>query len=285
MHTAHYTGSGSIKLAADVWEGDRNPSVLFLPGGGQTRLAWRRTAGSLAGRGYRVVAMDLRGHGASDWAGDADYSIDAFVADIGAVVAALPVVPVLVGASIGGIAALIAAAETHPCVAQALVLVDVAPAMSEEGLDRIRDFMSAGIRGFATVEEAAEAIARYLPHRRRRAAGGLGNHLRVGADGRYYWHWDPAFHAASRQRSAAGMFARMGRAARSIGIPTLVITGARSEVVSRAAALDLARVIPGAQSIEVAGAGHMVAGDDNEVFAAVVGRFVDGLALCHASNA
>jgi non-heme chloroperoxidase len=284
MHTAHYAGSGGINLAADVWEGERHPSVFFLPGGGQTRIAWRRSADSLAARGYRVVAMDLRGHGDSDWAADADYSIDAFVADITAVVAALPMPPVLVGASIGGIAALIAAAETLPCVARALVLVDVAPTMSEEGLARIRDFMSSGTRGFATVEDAADAIARYLPHRPRRPAGGLGKHLRVGDDGRYYWHWDPAFHAASPQRSAAGMLARMGVAARSIGIPTLIITGARSEVVSRDSALDLARMIPGAQSIEIAGAGHMVAGDDDEVFDASVGRFVDGLTSGHPAN-
>lgn len=285
MHTAHYAGSGGIQLAADVWEGDRQPLILFLPGGGQTRFAWRRSADRLAAGGYRVVAMDLRGHGDSEWAADADYSIDAFVADIRAVMAALPVLPVLVGASIGGIAALIAAAETQPCAARALVLVDVAPTMSDEGLSRIRRFMSAGTRGFATVEGAADAIARYLPHRPRRAGDGLGRYLRVGEDGRYYWHWDPAFHAASPQRSAAGMFARMGGAARSIGIPTLVITGARSEVVSRDAARDLARMIPGAQSIEIPGAGHMVAGDGNEVFDAAVGGFVDGLASCDSANA
>jgi non-heme chloroperoxidase len=280
MHTAHFAGSGGLTLAADVWAGDRSPGVLLLPGGGQSRLSWRRTAASLAARGHGVVALDLRGHGDSDWARDGDYSIDAFVADVRSVVAALPAAPVVIGASIGGIAALIAVAESHPCKAQALVLVDVAPSMSEEGLDRIRNFMSEGARGFATVDQAAEAIARYLPPRQRRAPGaGLGNHLRLGTDGRYHWHWDPAFHSASSRRSAEGMLARMGRAAGSIRIPTLLITGARSEVVSRAAALDLAQLIPGAETIEVAGAGHMVAGDDNEVFDASLARFVDGLAL------
>ncbi len=277
MRTALYEGGGALKLAADVWDGERNPVVLFVPGGGQTRLSWRRTAARLADRGHRVVAMDLRGHGESEWARDSDYSIDAFVADVGAVAAALPAPPVLVGASIGGIAALIAAAESRPPIARALVLVDVAPTMSDEGLDRIRAFMSAGAEGFATVEAAADAIARYLPHRARGASRRLGNHLRVGIDGRYYWHWDPAFHAASPQRAAAGMLARMGAAADAIGIPTLLITGGRSEVVTRAAARDLANRIPGARSVEIAAAGHMVAGDDNELFDAAVERFVDGL--------
>ena len=284
MHTAHYAGAGGLQLAADVWDGRREPYILFIPGGGQTRGAWRRTAVGMAAKGFGVVSLDLRGHGESEWARDGDYSIDAFVGDVRAVAATLPAPPVLVGASIGGIAALIAVGESTEPPARAVVLVDVAPNMSNEGLDRIRCFMTAGARGFDAVEQAAEAVARYRPQPRRSASGGLRSHLRVGPDERYYWHWDPAFHGASKQRAAAGMLARMAAAARSVRIPALLITGARSEVVSREAALDLQRLIPGAHSVEIANAGHMVAGDENEVFDAAVGRFVDGLALSHPSN-
>ena len=284
MRTAHYAGAGGLQLAADVWDGRREPYILFIPGGGQTRGAWRRTAVGMAAKGFGVVSLDLRGHGESEWARDADYSIDAFVGDVRAVAATLPAPPVLVGASIGGIAALIAVGESTEPPARAVVLVDVAPNMSDEGLDRIRCFMTAGTRGFDAVEQAAEAVARYRPQPRRSASGGLRSHLRVGRDERYYWHWDPAFHGASKQRAAAGMLARMAAAARSVRIPALLITGARSEVVSREAALDLQRLIPGAHSVEIANAGHMVAGDENEVFDAAVGRFVDGLALSHPSN-
>jgi pimeloyl-ACP methyl ester carboxylesterase len=286
VHTAHYAGAGGLKLMADVWHGHRNLIILFIPGAGQTRRAWRRTAGGMAGQGYGVVSLDLRGHGESGWARDADYSIDAFVGDVRAVAAALPAPPVLVGASIGGIAALIAVGEATEPVAHAVVLVDVAPNMSEQGLDRIRAFMAAGTHGFETVDDAAQAIARYLPNRARARADqrGLAHYMRLAADGRYYWHWDPAFHASSKQRAAAGMLARMDTAARSVRIPTLLITGARSEVVSSEAALDLKRLIPGAQSVEIANAGHMVAGDENEVFDAAVVRFVDGLSPCHPSH-
>ncbi len=103
MRIAHYAGAGGLTLAADVWDGRREPSILFLPGGGQTRRAWRRTAVGMAAKGFRVVSLDLRGHGESEWARDADYSIEAFVSDIRAVSATLPAPPVLVGASIGGI--------------------------------------------------------------------------------------------------------------------------------------------------------------------------------------
>lgn len=284
MRTAHYAGAGGLQLAADVWDGRREPYILFIPGGGQTRGAWRRTAVGMAAKGFGVVSLDLRGHGESEWARDADYSIDAFVGDVRAVAATLPAPPVLVGASIGGIAALMAVGESTEPPARAVVLVDVAPNMSDEGLDRIRCFMTAGTRGFDTVDQAAEAVARYRPQPRRSASGGLRSNLRVGPDERYYWHWDPAFHGASKQRAAAGMLARMAAAARSVRIPALLITGARSEVVSREAALDLQRLIPGARSVEIANAGHMVAGDENEVFDAAVGRFVDGLALSRPSN-
>lgn len=284
MHTAHYAGAAGLTLAADVWDGPREPYIVFIPGGGQTRSAWRRTASGMAAKGFAVVSLDLRGHGESEWPGDADYSIDAFVDDVRAVAVTLPSPPVLVGASIGGIAALIAVGESTKPTARAVVLVDVAPTMSDAGLARIRSFMTSGTQGFDTVEQAEEAVARYRPQRRRSASGSLRSHLRVGPDERYYWHWDPAFHAASEQRAAAGMLARMAEAARSVRIPALLITGARSEVVSRDAALDLQRLIPGAQSVEIANAGHMVVGDENQAFDAAVGRFVDELALCQASG-
>jgi non-heme chloroperoxidase len=239
----------------------------------------------MAAKGFPVVSLDLRGHGESDWAGDGNYSIDAFVDDVRAVAGALPSPPVLVGASIGGIAALIAVGESKEPAARAVVLVDVAPTMSDAGLDRIRSFMTAGIRGFDTVEEAEEAVARYRPQRRRSASGGLGAHLRRGPDDRYYWHWDPAFHAASKQRAAAGMLARMADAARAVRMPALLITGARSDVVSRDAALDLQRLIPGARSVEISNAGHMVVGDENQAFDAAIGRFVDELAGCQGPGA
>ena len=275
MSAREFAVAKGMRLAADVYgEADRPPLVCF-PGAGQTRHAWSRTAQQLASLGFYVLSVDLRGHGASSWAPDADYSIEAFAADVRAVVKALPSPPLLLGASIGGIASAIAVGEA-PCVtARALILVDVVPDMDAQGLDRIRAFMSAGRDGFGSVEEASAAVIRYLPERKPgRSLSGLKRNLRLRADGRWYWHWDPAFHAGSRHRAEAGMFTRMAAAARNIRIPVLIVSGSRSEVVSHAGVAQLRALIPQAQWFQVPGATHMVVGDRNDAFNSAVSRFV-----------
>jgi pimeloyl-ACP methyl ester carboxylesterase len=274
-----FAGAGGLRLAADELGDPRRPAIVFAPGAGQTRRAWRRAAEALAVQDHHVISLDLRGHGDSAWAADADYSIDAFIGDIRAVMAALPDPPILVGASIGGIACLMAAAEHTVPPARALVLVDVVPTMPGEGLDRIRAFMDQGAGGFADLDAAAAAVARFLPHRpHARSSDGLKHNLRQGVDRRLYWHWDPAFHAGSKQREAEGMLARMAAAARSIRIPALLVSGARSEVVDREGAAQLLRLMPQAQWFQVPDAAHMVAGDENDSFNAAVGEFVRRLA-------
>lgn len=274
-HGAFFAGAGGLRLAADVLGDSRSPPVVFFPGAGQTRRAWRRAAGVFANQGYYVISLDLRGHGDSDWASDGDYSIDAFVGDVLAVIEPSFAPPILVGASIGGIASLIAIGENAEPLARGLVLVDVVPNMPGEGLDRIRAFMAAGSGGFASIDEASAAIASYLPHRKRPKSGkGLENNLRRGSDGRLYWHWDPAFHAGSQQRANRGMLARMEAAASAIRIPTLLVSGARSEVVNREGVEQLMRLIPQAQWLPVQGAAHMVAGDENDLFTAAVSEFI-----------
>ena len=274
---ADFTGSGGLRLAAEVLGDPRAPAIVFSPGAGQTRHAWRRAAEVFAMRGYRVITLDLRGHGDSEWAADGDYSIDAFIGDIRAVIGTLSLPAILVGASIGGIASLIAAAEHTAPEVRALVLVDVVPNMPGEGLDRIRAFMSAGAGGFADIDAALAAVAGLLPHRRASSSQGLKHNLRPGSDGRLYWHWDPAFHAGSARRAAAGMLARMAAAAGAIRIPALLVSGARSEVVKREGAAQLLQLMPQAQWFEVPDAAHMVAGDKNDAFNAAVAEFISHL--------
>jgi pimeloyl-ACP methyl ester carboxylesterase len=157
------------------------------------------------------------------------------------------------------------------------VLIDVVPRMPEAGLDRIRAFMSSGEHGFANIEEAAERVRAYLPERPTRSASALRNNLRTGKDGRLYWHWDPAFHAGSKQRAAAGMLRRMESATRGISVPALLVCGERSEVVGEQAIAHLSQLLPDAKVVRVPGAGHMVAGDRNDAFGAAVLDFLSGL--------
>jgi non-heme chloroperoxidase len=268
-------GSDGIELAADVegpWHG---PAVMLLHGGGQTRHAWKGTGGVLAHEGFLSVSLDLRGHGESDWAPDGNYSLDAYAADIIAVVKELGRPVALVGASLGGLSSLLALGETLDLDATALVLVDVTPQMSADGRDRIGDFMRANPEGFASVIEAADAVSRYLPHRPRPAdVSGLTKNLRQGEDGRFYWHWDPAFIAGKFGDTVNDARERLDAAAASISVPLLLVRGTESEIVSEEDAEAFRRVAPRAEHVEVPRARHMVAGDRNDLFTRSVVEFL-----------
>ena len=265
MQTQRLTGSGGVTLGADVGGPEDGPPVMLMHGGGQTRGAWKKAASALAAGGHHVVSLDLRGHGESDWASDGDYSLDAFAADLNAVAATLRRPPALVGASLGGMAALLAIGGELQ--ASSLVLVDIVPQMNRDGAGKIGEFMRANPAGFASLDEAADAVAAYLPHRPRPAdPSGLMRNLRE-RDGRLYWHWDPAFMSnMQRQGSSPDMAERMRGAAESVRVPTLLVRGALSEIVDEAGVADFLRLIPHAEAVDVAGAAHMVAGDRNDAF-------------------
>jgi pimeloyl-ACP methyl ester carboxylesterase len=276
-------GAGGITLAADLGGPVGGPTVVLLHGGGQTRHSWHGTWKVLARSGWRVWSVDLRGHGDSDWDPDGRYLIDAFTGDVQAIVESLPKPPVLVGASLGGLASLVAVGEAprQEEMARALVLVDVAHKMERAGTQRIGDFMTGSIDGFATLEEAADAIAAYNPHRpRTKDLSGLSKNLRQRDDGRWVWHWDPAFvsgkfGSADETRAAEAGFPRLTAAVEALTIPTLLVRGRSSDLLSEEGAADFLARAPHAEFADVAGAGHMVAGDRNEVFNQAILDFLE----------
>ena len=271
-----------IALAADAYGPDDGPPVLLFHGGGQTRHAWDGTARLLGDKGWRATTVDLRGHGDSDWAAadqDGPYSLDAFAADVRAVAAVQPRPPVLIGASLGGLSSLVAIAEAAvpDAVASGLVLVDVAPRLEEEGIARIAEFMLGHLDGFATLDEVADAVAAYNPHRPRpRDLSGLRKNVRLRDDGRWYWHWDPRFllgGPGDEPRSLRNED-RLDAAARALTLPTLLIRGRQSDVLSEEGARHLVSLVQHARYVDVSGAGHMVAGDRNDVFNDAVVEFL-----------
>lgn len=275
LHAKTFHGAGGVKLAADVGGDPAGQPIIFLHGAGQTRHSWSRAARDMIRRGYHVIALDLRGHGDSEWAPDGDYTLDAFAGDLRAVIATLQRPPAVVGASLGGVTALITLGAEGAPEARALVLVDVVPHLQQEGANRIHDFMSANMEtGFATLEEAADAVASYLPHRPRPASvDGLRKNLRE-RDGRFYWHWDPRFRSARPPGFAEQMIGRMEKASRHIDFPTLLVYGQQSELVSEEGVARLRALIPHAECVDVAGARHMVAGDKNDAFNDAVEGFL-----------
>jgi non-heme chloroperoxidase len=270
-----FRGEGGLRLVADVWGDPVAPPVLLLHGGGQTRHSWGGTAEALAADGWYAVAIDLRGHGDSEWASDGDYSFDGFVADLHAVLADLGRKPVLVGASLGGITSLLAEGEPEEPVAEALVLVDVVPSLDRQGVARILAFMSDRPDGFASLDEAADAIAEHLPHRPRPTdLSGLRKNLRLHGDGRYRWHWDPRFLTGERRPAATRDPDRLRAAARAVRAPTLLVRGRKSELVTVEGVREFLALVPHARFVDVAEAGHMVAGDRNDAFTEAVRGFL-----------
>ncbi len=268
-----------VELVADALGAPDLRPALLLHGGGQTRHAWKRTAAVLASHGYHAIAVDLRGHGDSGWSTDGNYEIDRFAGDVRRLAAEFDHQPVLIGASLGGIASLIAAGEAPAPIAAALVLVDITPRVDPAGVDRIRGFMATHIEdGFATLDEAADAIAAYLPHRPRpKNLDGLRKNLRRGADGRYRWHYDPAFVRGMPRRTDGDRETRLTKAAQRLEIPLLLVRGGSSELVSEDIARAFVAQVPNGRYIDVHGAAHMVAGDVNDPFTEQVVAFLDSL--------
>jgi non-heme chloroperoxidase len=260
-------GYHGLKLAMEVGGDPAAQAVVLLHGGGQTRHSWRKMARDLLAAGYHVLSLDLRGHGDSQWAPDGDYSADAFVGDLQAVIGTLDKRPALVGASLGGATSLLVTGEAHPNAASALVLVDVVPRLEPAGVQRIRDFMATNQHGFASLEDVAAAVSAYNPARPRPATNdGLMKNLRRGADGRLYWHWDPAFQSRRGDRGIETLRPRLDAAAAQVRVPTLLLRGKASEVVSEDGVRHLQDLIPHAETVDIEGAGHMVAGDRNDAF-------------------
>ena len=281
---AEFTGSEGNRLVGDIREAERPLGVaLLMHGGGQTRHAWDATAERLAAQGITSITLDARGHGQSEWVASKAYAFRYIASDLAEVVAQVRSrfgeKPVLIGASMGGLAAMLVCETYAPDLFRALVLVDITPQMEQSGVDRILGFMAErSAEGFASVEEAAEAIAAYLPDRARpRSLDGLSKNLRLRDDGRWYWHWDPAFVAGPEPiESEAGDYGeRLTEGLRRARMPILLVRGSRSELVSERAVHTFLETVPHARFADVAGAGHMVAGDRNDVFAEAVIGFLE----------
>jgi pimeloyl-ACP methyl ester carboxylesterase len=277
--TISFPVSETINIIGDAFGDPTHPIVILLHGGGQTRHSWGDTAIEIAKNGWYALALDARGHGDSSWGPSDEYSYDYLAADLKVIIEQLPSKPILVGASMGGITSLLIAGEIAPNIAQALVLVDIAPKIEQKGIDRIFTFMSAHTNGFESIEKAAEEVAKYLPHRPKPSENSkLEKNLRLRDDGRYYWHWDPAILENWKKITPdlkIKMEKRQFEAAKCLEIPTLIIRGAVSDVVSEKVMEEFLTTVPHVKAITVANAGHMVAGDSNHTFTNTVLAFMN----------
>ncbi|MBV1905879.1 MAG: alpha/beta hydrolase [Pseudomonadales bacterium] len=265
--------STGLAIAADVWGDPDGPLVILQHGGGQTRHAWKGTGETLGAAGYHAVAIDARGHGDSDWATGGVYGPDAMVKDLKCVIDILGGgKPTLVGASMGGNTSLVAIGEDH-IEAAGLVLVDIAPKMEPEGIEKIGNFMGQKPEGFDSLEEVAEAIGNYQPHRTApKNLQGLAKNVRLAENGKYRWHWDPAFRG--QRPDSTVRQERMESCSKNLDVPVLLVRGGLSDVLSEAGAQNFLELCGHSEYVNVTDAGHMVAGDRNDVFANSVVDFL-----------
>lgn len=269
----------ALDLVADRYGAPIRGGVLLAHGGGQTRHAWAKTAVALADRGWDVIALDLRGHGESGWSPVGDYAMERFAQDLADVAGDIGGRPALIGASLGGLAGLYAESLIAPGRFSSITLVDIVPSMDPNGAAKVLEFMGAHVgEGFTSLDEAADVIAAYLPHRPRRTElSGLAKNLRQGEDGRFRWHWDPAFVSGVHRGRSLRDADAFQDSLQGLTLPIHLIRGRLSELVSREAAEAFVAPLANARFTDVAGASHMVAGDRNDAFLDAVVDFLERL--------
>ena len=248
------------------------PDLLLLHGYTGHARSWDAFAAAMTDR-YRVLALDQRGHGQTEWAKPDAYHTREMVADVEAFVAALGLVNFgLLGLSMGGLVS-IGYAGKRPAALGKLVIVDIAPEIDTLGLKRIQ---SGVVRSdvFATRDEAFARAREDNPvppaeHQRYRVDYSLMRR----ADGRYTYRYDRALRDPNNPRE--GIPAEEAwRLVANIAVPTLLVRGERSDILSAPVAAKMAKTIANCRLVEIAGSGHPVPLDKPDAFLEAVRTFL-----------
>jgi len=220
---------------------------------------------------YRVIAQDLRGRGASEWAKDADYSTDAYVRDLEGLTDHLGLSRFILGGhSLGGV--IVANYATrHPDRVAALLILDMSPDVNPAGIERIRRELGETPEEFASWDQARAFLRRLHPrasdeHRATR----LQWMLEEKPDGKIVWRFDGEI----RKPRALDPPERTWAAFKGIRCPTLIVRGALSDIVALESAEKVVQTIAGSRRVEIPEAAHMVAEDNPKAFNAAVLEFL-----------
>jgi pimeloyl-ACP methyl ester carboxylesterase len=268
---------GGIRLHYLDW-GGQGPSIVFLHGGGLNAHSWDLVCLALRPN-FHCYALDLRGHGDSEWSPVMDYSFEANSRDLAMFIVSLRLdAPVVVGNSLGGLTAIRYASEFAGRLA-GLVLVDVGPNVRSDGVDRILRFMQLPA-DLESVEAYVERAVEFNPRRDRRLlALTLRHNLRQLPNGHWTWKYDRRHRMTTNGDEQARRNAVLWPAVGKITCPTLIVRGARSQVFSDDDAARLAAAIPSARWTRVLEAGHTVQGDNPGQFTSVLRGFLSELSL------
>jgi esterase len=266
-------GIGGLRFRYLDWGNEGLQPILFLHGGALTAHTWDLCCLALREE-FHCLALDQRGHGDTDWAPDADYSITAQREDVRGFVDKLGLHRfVLAGMSMGAINAL-AFAIHYPEKLSHLVIIDAGPEIRRPGSSRIRDFVNGGANPEtldAIIERALAFNPRRDPKILRRS---LMHNLRQQADGNWVWKYDRKrfqqmdrdVHTAERRALAKGLA--------KVTVPTLVVRGAESDVFHEEDAERLVQRLPDGRYVTIPRAGHTVQGDNPKDLAEALREFL-----------
>jgi pimeloyl-ACP methyl ester carboxylesterase len=264
---------GRMRFRYLDWGSRGRRPVLFLHGGGLTAHTWDLVCLALR-REHHCFALDLRGHGDSEWSPEMDYSIEAHRGDVTALIDHLGLDGlVLVGMSLGGLTAL-AYAGRHAAKLGALVIIDVGPEARQEGARRIAEFIAAPAE-FDSVDEVIERALAFNPRRDAKLLRrSLQHNLRRLPSGKLTWKHDrrhrAKFDAEEWARRRLGLWDEIP----NITCPTLVVRGARSDVFHDEDAEKLTAALPRGSWVRVEDAGHTVQGDNPRALVTELRRFL-----------
>jgi len=256
-------------VSAIVW-GEAPPRVVLLHGGAQNAHTWDTVALAL---GVALVAIDLPGHGRSDWRDDHTYDPRTLAADVeGAVRALAPEALLVCGMSLGGLTA-IALAARAPELVRKLVVVDVTPGTDHAKAEPIVAFVS-GPESFESFDAILERTQRFNPTRSVASLRrGVLHNARELADGRWAWRYDPM--RSWRLAGRAPDFSSLWEDVSALRAPVLLVRGGVSGVVDETDVAEFRRRQPKLRVEVVHGAGHSVQGDRPLELAALVREMLE----------
>ena len=274
MEKIEFTGLGDIRLAGDGFGLPENPAVLLLPTAGQSRAVWHGAAVALADAGRYAICIDLRGHGDSGHALDGRYDLDAYVADLKSILAALPSRAFVVGAGMGAVIAIATVGEAITNLVTGLALVDATIWFEPEQSSRLQSALALRASEFADTQSWLDVVASLHPDEPRpgpTATGRLLAGYERAEDGRLRWRGDPRALAAKEAFDTE----RLAAAAARITVPTLLMRGALNEATPQLVTQRLQAIIVGSEAIEIEGTSHYAATDRQDEFNAALLDFLE----------
>jgi len=270
---SHEVQVGDLRMHYLDWGNKHLPPIVFLHGGALNAHTWDLVCLALRDD-YRCIALDQRGHGDTDWAPDADYSMGAQLADTTGFVDKIGLDKfTLVGMSLGAINSL-AFAIAHPERLDNLVIIDAGPEMRRPGSSRIRDFVN-GVADTVTIEGIIEKALEFNPRRDPKILRrSLMHALRQQPDGSWKWKYDRRRFQVLDQEKHRAERAALADGLQRIACPTLIVRGAESDVFAEEDGICLAARLPDGKFVTVPRAGHTVQGDNPKDLVAELRRFL-----------